>query len=169
MRDTKLRIPAAGVQTGTELCLCHLQSAFPQPMSWIFALPTPQRQSVNAPFCFFGVLKHLKKVHLMLVIQKSLRLSLSTSFLVSFFLIAQMKFTPGVTEIYRNQARGRNCAPWRGAHGAPLTDPSRRLEHLHPSHPSGSATAGSCGHRMGLLHGSARESELCSSRPVPNA
>lgn len=68
MRDTKLRIPAARVRTGTKLCLCHLQSAFPQPMNWIFVLPTPQRQSVNAPFCFFGVLKRLKKVHLMPVI-----------------------------------------------------------------------------------------------------
>lgn len=169
MRDTKLRIPAARVRTGTKLCLCHLQSAFPQPMNWIFVLPTPQCQSVNAPFCFFGVLKRLKKVHLMPVIQKSLFLSLSTGFPLSFFLIAQMKFIPGVTEIYRNRAHGRNCAPWRGAHGGALTDPSQRLERPHPPHPSGSATPGSHGHRMELLHGSAPELELCSSRPVPNA
>lgn len=68
MRETKLRISAARVWTGTKVCFCHLQSAFPQPMNWIFALPTSQRQSVNAPFCFFGFLKHLNKVYLMLFI-----------------------------------------------------------------------------------------------------
>lgn len=54
MRSTKLRIPAAGVRTGTKVCLCHLQSAFPQPMNWNFALPTTWHQSVVSFFFFFS-------------------------------------------------------------------------------------------------------------------
>ena len=47
-------------------------------------------------------------------------------------------------------------------------DPPQHLEHLDSPHPFSSATPVSHGHHMILLHGSAREVELCFSSPVPN-
>jgi len=60
MRDANLRIPAARLWTGTKVCLCHLHSAFPQPMNCIFALPTSWRPCKRT-FLILWVFKTIKE------------------------------------------------------------------------------------------------------------